>query len=378
MMPDSPQWRTLPVMEELHAQWWSARGGRLGESQRPFSRDWDQLLEDADLLSADQRREAERDVRMLAEKGLIALKPVKYRPNFIARVLVPLESELRLATLFGDPTEPQDDGPDLSAVSWAKELSFLTNARVGVAAEDLLRLNEFFQTAGQSKPIVPVKERSVQIFGDEKRLDALLVTSLFRSDRLTLEMLRAELIGEPLGWRRGPSSAACQPILVIENAATWHSYCRWNQDRALFSAVVYGKGFQSAACVQYLADIFTELGGHKRVLYFGDIDPPGLQIPFQASAYARARGLPQVEPHSWSYQQLLETASGKETDWDGEPADESCTEWLGDLAARVRELFARNKRLAQEHIGWEFLRSNQDDKFADAPTCQRNPVRPAL
>lgn len=361
MMPDSPQWRTLPVLEELHAQWWSARGGRLGESQRPFSRDWDQLLEDAGLLSADQRREAERDVRMLVEVGLVTLKPVKYRPNFIARVLVPLESELRLATLFGDPTEPPADGPDLHAVSWVNELSFLASTRVGIAAEDLLRLNEFFRTTGESRPVVPVKERSLQIFGDEKRLDALLVTSLFRSYRLTLEMLRAELIGEPLGWRRGPARATSLPLLAIENAATWHSYCRWNQDRALFSAVVYGKGFQSAACVQYLADIFAELGGYKRVLYFGDIDPPGLQIPFQASAYARARGLPQVEPHLWSYRQLLEIAQGKETDWDGEPADESCTEWLGDLAVQVRKLFARNKRLAQEHMGWEFLALRRDD-----------------
>jgi hypothetical protein len=357
MTADHQQWRALPVLKALHEQWWAARGGHLGELQRPFSRDWDQLLEDAELLSAEQRREAERDARMLAEAGLLALKSVKYRPKFIARIIVPLESELRLAALFGDPEASGPEGPDLQAVTWANELSFLANTRVGVAAEDLLRLNQFFLTGVQLKTIVPIKERSLQIFGDEKRLDALLVTTLFRSDRLTLDMLRAEVIGEPLGWRRGPSNAASKPILVIENAATWYSYSRWNEDQASFSAVVYGKGFQSAACVQYLGDIFTKIGGQRPVLYFGDIDPPGLSIPFQASIFAQARGLPPVEPHSWSYRHLLKLGEGKETDWDGDPADESSIDWLGELSGEVRQLFVKSKRLAQEHVGWEFLAS---------------------
>ena len=355
MNADDPRWRVLPVLRELHDQWWAARGGKLGDSQRPFSRDWDQLLEDASLLSAEQRREADRDARLLADCGLVELKPVKYRPHIISRILVPLAAEPSLAALFGDPTEPEEGGPDLSGADWAEALSFVKETRVGIAAEDLLRLNEFFVRGGQAKPVVPIKERSLQIFGDEKRLDALLVTTLFRADRLTLDLLRCELIGEPLGWRRGPVGAAEQPLMVIENAATWHSYCRWNAERGLFSAVVYGKGFQSAACIQYLADIFTELGGRRRVVYFGDLDPPGLQIPFQASAYAQAHGLPPVEPHLWSYRQLLDVGQGKETGWDGEPADPCCADWLGELAEPVRQLFARRQRLAQEHIGWEFL-----------------------
>jgi hypothetical protein len=357
MTPEDPRWRALPVLKELHGQWWAARGGKLGESQRPFSRDWDQLLEDAGLFSAEQRAEADRDARLLADSGLVELKPVKYRPHIISRVLVPLAAEPRLASLFGDPTEQEPKGPDLSRVNWAKELSFLRETRAGIAAEDLLRLNEFFIRGGQAKPVVPIKERSLQIFGDEKRLDALLVTTLFRSGRMTLDLLRCELIGEPLGWRRGPAAAAAQPILVIENAATWHSYCRWNAECGRFSAVVYGKGFQSATCIHYIADVFAELGGTRRVVYFGDIDPPGLQIPFQASAYAQAHGLPPVEPHLWSYRQLLDVGQGKETDWDGEPADPFCADWLGELAEPVRRLFARGKRLAQEHIGWEFLKS---------------------
>ena len=65
----------------------------------------------------------------------------------------------------------------------------------------------------------PIKERSLEIFGDEKRLDALQSTSLFRRRRLDLvKDLKCETIGEPLAWKRGPSKATSKPIIVIENA----------------------------------------------------------------------------------------------------------------------------------------------------------------
>src|SRR5438309_51326 len=83
------------------------------------------------------------------------------------------------------------------------------------------------------------KVRSLEIFGDEKRLDQLMRGSaLFGNGRLTPETLRCIIVSEPLPWTRGPNPDG--PILVIENAATWHSYCRWNAERKHFSAVVYG------------------------------------------------------------------------------------------------------------------------------------------
>ena len=353
MTEDDPRWRGWPVLRTLHDQWWAARGGRLGESQRPFSRDWDQLLEDAGLLSSEQRREAERDARALEKAGLVQLKPVRYRPHLIDRILLPVAIEERLARLFGDPTESLDPRIDLAGVDWQPELTFLRQTRVTVAPDDLLKLNEFFLQRGRERPLVPIKERSLQIFGDEKRLDALRPTTLFRSDRLSLEALRCAVVGEPLGWRRGPNPDG--PLLVLENAATWHSYARWNAERKLFSAVVYGKGFAIADSVAYLADIFAELGGPRRAFYFGDLDPPGLVIPQAASALAQELGWPAFEPHLWSYRLLLELGRGRETPWEGEPADPATLPWLGELAEPVRTLFASGRRLAQEHVGWEVL-----------------------
>ena len=79
---------------------------------------------------------------------------------------------------------------------------------------------------------------------------------------------------------------------MIENAATWHSYCRWNVERALFSAVVYGDGNRFVNGIRYLKDLFAELGGLRRVLYFGDLDPQGLLIPQEASGRRASRRSP--------------------------------------------------------------------------------------
>jgi hypothetical protein len=248
-----------------------------------------------------------------------------------------------------------DEKPDLRAIPWAPELRFLAAIRVFVPLADLLKLQEFFARGGRARPLVPIKERSLEIFGDEKRLDQLARGSaLFGEGRLTPETLRCFIAFEPLPWTAGPDSTG--PLLVVENAATWHSYCRWNAEQKLFSAVVYGCGNRFMDSAPYLVEIFKSLGGPRRVLYFGDLDPQGLLIPQEASVRAQAAGLPAVEPQLWNYRQLLKLGAGRGQPYDGEPPSPTLCDWLGDCAEPVRQLFAANQRLAQEYIGWEFLR----------------------
>jgi hypothetical protein len=251
--------------------------------------------------------------------------------------------------------------PDLRAIPWCPELRFLATTRVFVPLADLTKLQEFFARGGRDRPLVPIKERSLDIFGDEKRLDQLARGSaLFGEGRLTPETLRCFIVPEPLPWTAGPNPAG--PLVVIENAATWHSYCRWNAERKLFSAVVYGCGNRFADGIRYLPDIFAELRGPRRVLYFGDLDPQGLLIPQEASVRAQAAGLPLVEPHLWSYHQLLTVANGRGQPWEGEPPSATLCDWLGECAEPVRQLFAAGQRLAQEHVGWEFLREKKEQR----------------
>jgi len=347
----------LPVAAELFAQWQRARGGRTEPATRPFSRGWEDLLADAGLVSAPDRNEAERDARTLAADSWLEIKPVQYKSHLIDRLMIPLAAELRWREAFGFVPPSDEETRRIREFSWEPALAFLPKISLNIPFAELCQLNDFLKGGRNQRDLVPIKERSLQLFGDEKRLDSLLATSLFRPERLDLRRdLRCEVVGEPLPWKRGPAAAAQQPIIVIENAATWHSYCRWNVGQQLFSAVIYGGGNRFMDGVPYLEEVFAELGGTRRIFYFGDLDPHGLLIPQLASARAKATGLPGVEPHRWSYLQLLTLGAGRGQPWEGETPAATICDWLGDCAGPVRQLFAAGRRLAQEHVGWEFLR----------------------
>ena len=349
----------LPVAIEIFRQWQRARGGRAEPASRPFSRGWEDLLDDARITSATDRDEAERDARALQSDAWLVLQPVRYRPHLIGRVQIPLDAEPRWREAFGFAPPSDAEARQIHEFPWEPELAFLRDARPNLPLDDLRRLNDYIQSHRDTRTIVPIKERSLQIFGDEKRLDALLPSILFQPDRLDLaKHLRCEVVGVPLAWKRGPVEAAARPVIVLENAATWHSYCRWNAERSLFSAVVYGDGNRFLDSVRYLAGLFVELGGPRRVLYFGDLDPAGLLIPQEASRRAQALGLPQIEPDLWSYQRLLAIPAGAtplESKLDHPSETDSLCGWLQHLASSARGILAARRRIPQEHLGWEFL-----------------------
>jgi hypothetical protein len=335
-------------------------------SQRAWSADWEDLLEEAGILSAEDRAEAMRLAVALAAKGWLELKRSK-RGDGLRRVALPLERERDwFHTLeLEHPAELPDNRESLSGIRWVPELAFLASTRVGVPAQDLLRLQVFFEQVGANRLSVPIKERSLEIFGDEKRLDMLRGSALFDEGRLSLDSLRCFVAVEPLGWERGPSPD--KPVIVLENAATWHSYCRWNRERSLFSAVVYGGGNRFMDSVTSLEIIFRELGGPRPVHYFGDLDPQGLRIPRVASERATVRGLCRVQPHKWSYRQLLrlglsspdyaciDAAEGKV-----DPPLAQDLAWLEELRSEVEPLLTPGLRLPQERVGWEFLSTQAD------------------
>jgi Uncharacterized protein conserved in bacteria C-term(DUF2220) len=351
----------LPLARELFAQWERARGGRTEPATRPFSRSWEELLDVAGLTSATDRNDAERDARALATEGWIELKPVQYKPHLLERILIPLAAEERWRNAFGFVPPSDEEVRQIREFPWEPRLAFLRESRVNIPFFELKQLHEFLAAdcSPAGRDTVPIKERSLEIFGDEKRLDALAGTALFRANHLHLERdLRCELVGEPLAWRRGPAEAGARPVIVIENAGTWHSYCRWNEERRLFSAVVYGCGNRFVDGVRYLPDLFSELGGQRPLLYFGDLDPQGLLIPQEASHRLQAAKYPPIEPHPWSYRQLLTRGEGRGQPWDGESPSPTVCDWLGELAEPTRQLFSLNQRLAQEIVGWEFLRGS--------------------
>lgn len=96
----------------------------------------------------------------------------------------------------------------------------------------------------------------------------------------------------------------------------------------------------------------VQVGATCPVEYFGDLDPPGVEIPLRASRKAQAAGYGAITPHCWSYYRLLEIGTGHEGTWVGDPATHEAIGWLGELAAPAGALFDRRLRLAHEHVGW--------------------------
>lgn len=88
-------------LAQLHKDWMAARKRRVTASVQPFRRDWEQLLEDAGIRSAEDQQAALREAQQLAK---FQLTPRKRNPRFIDKIIVPLESEAWLHQQFG--TQP--------------------------------------------------------------------------------------------------------------------------------------------------------------------------------------------------------------------------------------------------------------------------------
>ncbi len=351
-----------PIAAELFAQWAKARGARASQATRPFSRNWEELLDRAGLVSGAEQETAERDIRELEEEGWLETVPVRYYPHRIYSIRIPLDRESRwkVAFAFVDP----DDGAvrQIREWPWCGKMEFVRDARIAVPFENLRSLDAFLKSAGNIGESVPIKEQSLQIFGDEKRLDELFRgSSLFAEGRLTLEDFGCHLVPEPLPWERGKLDSG--PVIVLENAATWDTFRRWDIRNPQFSATVYGGGSRFTDGVQYLERIFTALDGIREVRYFGDLDASGLRIPRIASIRAKRLDLPPVRPHISSYYELFQLAADGKVlrQPDLTRPSEADLNWLGEARPQAEVILQKFGRIAQEWLGWDILARQGDD-----------------
>lgn len=246
--------------------------------------------------------------------------------------------------------------PVASPVPWAPELAFLAGQPPGATHADALAIQRFLSNGGRSRCIVPSRERSIELFGDEKRLDALLKSPLFAPGCLSLDTLRCRSLAVPLALQDGPSGTFGRPCLVIENHHTWWSFCEWNARVGVYSAVVYGSGSAfGREQVRFLIQE-CERWGTRDVHYFGDLDARGLQIPSIASVRALADGVRIVPAVSW-IRQLLTRAEDANLP-SGAPiiVSDSVLQWLPTRQqVAVRSWFARGVRIPQELVGTDSL-----------------------
>ncbi|MFJ5531003.1 Wadjet anti-phage system protein JetD domain-containing protein [Streptomyces sp. NPDC093261] len=252
-----------------------------------------------------------------------------------------LPEQVRLpATTQATPRAPREP------VSWRPELDWAYTARLTAAqTEDLLACNRWFRDSSNApdrRTPIPLRERSYEIFRDEKRLDALISGALFAPGRLTLDQLATYRQPPPLAHHQVGDG---DTLLVVENSdtyATLHDLIAKQPGRIRFIAFGAGRSFEASV------SRLTELSGIHRIFYYGDLDADGLAIPARASLTALQHGLPPIEPATDLYRLLLghtPTPSALVAD----DRAQTLTAWLpAPLSTQAHDLLTAGQRLAQE------------------------------
>ncbi|MHB8334210.1 MAG: Wadjet anti-phage system protein JetD domain-containing protein [Acidimicrobiales bacterium] len=240
---------------------------------------------------------------------------------------------------------PADLRPELAA---ARSLGTLS-------PDELVALRQanawLARRVAQSTLVISHRERSLEVFGHEKRLDALVSSRLFTSGTLSFEVLSCAWTPPLLAFKR---VSGAPTALVVENAATFRSLATVLAQRpGPVGVVVYGAGNAFAKTVSGLLD--EDIGTLDAVWYFGDLDEEGLLIPRRASAEAVGAGLPALLPALGLYRLLLDHGHGETTPVTEPSRARVAASWLGPLADEAERLLRDGFRFAQEAVGLELL-----------------------
>lgn len=248
-------------------------------------------------------------------------------------------------TLIREPKKVNDF--DFAKVAWAPEMGFWTS----LSASELvnaLKINEWIIRRRGRYMVVPLRERSLEIFGDEKYLDSRVRDGALFSGRLPLSVIGARRVEHPLAYR--PADVEGLPVLLVENHHTFWSLGEWNESAKMYSAVVYGNGKTICASGLALAEVMRERGA-VTAEYFGDLDPEGVDIPLLFNQ----RNAQQITPCIFLYERLLAIGRSREgvsaTDFHYDRAKR----WVPTLSGEIAALWGIGNWIPQEGLGLEHL-----------------------
>lgn len=233
--------------------------------------------------------------------------------------------------------------PWRSELEWAAGVE-LTDAQFAVLQAVQIWLRE----RRPDDPTCAVRERSVDIFGDDKRLDTLLGGPLFAPGRLSLKLLDCVAAYPPLAVRE---LSGGRDWLVVENATTFRTLAALPNTVPDVSLLIYGAGAQASAG---LLALLTEHIRPPRVWWFGDIDCDGLRFAAGAASTLAIEGL-DVVAHLPLYRALTRrgvTCTSRAAPLT-KPAAARLASWIGDSEVErfAVEVLVAGRRAMQEQVG---------------------------
>ncbi|WP_174875154.1 DUF2220 family protein [Vogesella oryzae] len=241
---------------------------------------------------------------------------------------------------------------DYATVPWVPELGFWPELKPAML-EAARAINDFLLEHRGRVVSVPIKERSLEIFGDEKRLDSMRRGNTLFSGRLPLDVLGAFIVPLPLPYKK--AEALGKPVLIVENHNSYWSFGQWNLKTQRYAAIVYGSGEAFRSSGRALGDVLDEVGG-VGAEYLGDLDPKGIAIPLELNAAAEP-GCPHVAPAIEHYKWLLEYGVLRErASQMAEGVHKQAADWLGDsLGNSLCDLWSNGFWIPQESLGFQAL-----------------------
>jgi hypothetical protein len=254
------------------------------------------------------------------------------------------------------PPTPAPPRVDAAAIAWLPAMAFARKLQRAVDVEAALAINEFLVRRRHDLQPVPLRERSLQIFGDEKALGRRCRAGALFGGQLKLENIGAFDPAPPLPYET--IGVPGLPVLLLENHHTYWSFSSWNATSRRYSAVVYGAGWVISRCGDAVATVLRQTGG-TAVEYFGDVDPTGIRIALKLSQQLVAAGLPPLRPAADLYRRAFET--GIRAPLNRAPSKAQLDEAKGWLPleqhAHLEALYGSAKRIPQESVGLDALRT---------------------
>lgn len=312
-----------------------------------------------------------RALRDLSEQGVLSF-PASGSWERVGQP--PLPNWISLSQTPATEEEREDPG----RIAWVPEIGFWTELQPNQLAA-AKAINAFLLRRRGSLRPTPIKERSIDIFGDEKRLDALRCGDTLFGGRLHLEQIGAFQVILPLLCL--DAGAPGRPLLVVENYNSHWSLGRWNRRTRHYSGVAYGGGEAFRNSGRSLAQTMSDVGATDAE-YLGDLDPRGVAIPLDFNR-CQPPGHPRVRAAMAMYRWLLDHGhrSPQERLAASARPPGHAKAWLGpELGLRAEALWAQGQRIAQECLGNEQLNENLPGgsrRFGEAESNSDLPAGPA-
>lgn len=309
---------------------------------------------DPDLATtADRRQRMRNAIDEVASAGIARLPSITSRhlwdnngipalPLRIYRVRAEIGAASKRAEV------PTDLRPELAG---ALSMQGLSESEIRV----LRAVNVYLRDRSASPVVAPERERSLQVFGDEKALESLTRRRLFTSGVLSHALLDCYKVHPPFVYQKLNDSRVA---LVVENHHTYHSaLLALNEDARGIGVVIYGAGDAFIRSVTYLADLDPV---PEVVWYFGDLDQKGLRIPQAAAGVAADDGLATPTPAVPLYRAMLESGLATPARRVDLATLDNDLSWLPkELRSAASAVIIEQRRIPQESVGIDWLRSHK-------------------